>query len=238
MSLTHEGARPTRARGEMLLSSAVATRVLASLLPLFIGRRGERLARQMRNRRGSIGSGLLTVVDDGRLADGVLAAPFDGEGQPTGTTILIDEGRFCRPLLGWRESRRASGASVGCVRREGWRDLPRVGPSPLFIRPRSDVAVADLLQSISRGYYLVEPLGVGSFDFVSDRFRLPVCGFELQQGAAVAPLSRVWLEGGIKALLEGIQGIARDLAFDPLGAMIGAPTILVGGLGLRSDDGD
>ena len=82
----------------------------------------------------------------------------------------------------------------------------------------------------------MEPLGVGNFDFERDRFRLPVCGFVLRQGRATAPLSRAWLEGTITALLRNIQGVGRDLAFQPLGAMIGAPSMLISGLGLRSMD--
>ena len=93
-----------------------------------------------------------------------------------------------------------------------------------------------MLGSISRGHYLVEPLGPGRFDFEHDRFCLPVCGFVLRRGVATAPLARAWLEGGIRALLEGIQGVARDLSFEPLGAMIGTPTMLVRGVGLRGAD--
>ena len=236
--LLQGGDAPTRERGEILLSSAVAARVLVSLLPMFVGSEGNRLARQIRNRQGKIGSRHLTVIDDGRLQGGVLAAPVDGEGQPTGARTLVEEGEFCGGLVDIREAGSSPVTPIGCMRRESWRDLPRVGPSHLYIRPQADVAVGDLLGSIARGYYLVEPLGAGRFDFEQDRFRLPVCGFALQQGVAAAPLSRVWLEGGIRALLEGIQGIARDLTFEPLGAMIGSPTLLVVGVGLRSQDSD
>jgi predicted Zn-dependent protease len=234
--LAREGAAPTRARGEILLSSVVAARVLLALSPMLVGRGGESIARRIRDRRGKVASELLSVIDDGRFPGGVLAAPVDGEGQPTGPSLLIEEGRFCRALTDWRQATGSAGKPRGCMRREGWRDLPQVGPSHLYIRPQPGVSVGDLLGSIARGYYLVESLGAGSFDFERDRFRLPVCGFALQQGAATEPLSQVWLEGGIKALLDGIQGVARDLTFEPLGAMIGAPSLLIGGFGLRGSD--
>jgi predicted Zn-dependent protease len=96
--------------------------------------------------------------------------------------------------------------------------------------------VGQLLGSVTRGYYLLEPLGAGVFDFERDQFRLPVCGFVLRQGRAAGPLSRTWLEGGITVLLRNIQAVARDLTFEPLGAMIGSPSILVSGLGLRAPD--
>lgn len=224
---------PTAERGEMLLSSAVAARVLASLLPILLRPEGTEWARQARNRRGRMGSRHLTVIDDGRLQGGVLDSPVDGEGRPTGPRVLVEEGAFREGLVDWRQGGSSTMPPPGCIRRESWRDLPRVGPSHLYIQPRPDVGVGDLLGSISRGHYLVEPLGPGRFDFEQDRFSLPVCGFTLRQGAATAPVARAWLEGGIRALLEGIQGVARDLSFEPLGAMIGAPTLLVKGVGLR-----
>ena len=45
-----------------------------------------------------------TVIDDGALAGGVLAAPVDGEGVPTREVVLVEEGSFRQPLLTWREA--------------------------------------------------------------------------------------------------------------------------------------
>jgi len=234
--LSRKGMTPDRERGEILVGAAVSARVLASLQPLLLGGAGEQWAARLRDRHGRIGSKHLTVVDDGRLEGGVLEAPVDGEGLPTGRVCLIEEGRFRQSLTDWRKSRGQIQSATGWMRRESWRDLPRVAPSHLFIEPDTGVTVGDLLSSIARGFYLLEPLGVGRFDFEQDRFQLPVCGFALRQGAATAPLSRAWLEGSIGAFLHRVQAVARDLTFQPLGAMIGAPTLLVSGFGLRGED--
>ena len=232
--LTRQGGAPSRERGDVLVSAAVAARILASLMPLFVGAEAETLARRFRDRRGRLGSSLLTIIDDGRLAAGVLESPADGEGLPTGPVVLVEEGMYRQPLVDRKQSRVGSPSVFGCARRESWRDLPQTSPSHLYLQPRGGVAVGELLGSVARGYYLLEPLGSGMFDFERDHFRLPVCGFVLRQGQATAPLSRTWLEGGIGALLRNIQAVARDLSFQPLGAMIGAPTLLISGLGLRS----
>lgn len=233
--LTQQGSSPKRERGEILLASPVAARILCSLTPLWLGRRGEQIASRLRDQRGRIGSSQLTVVDDGRLPGGLLESPVDGEGRPAGPVLLVEEGRYQRSLRDWRGLPKNDRNRPGCFRRHSWRDLPHPGLSHLFCQSGSTVAVGDLLGSISRGYYLVEPLGAGVFDFDGDRFRLPVCGFSLQRGGTLAPLSRVWLEGGIGALLRGIQAVARDLTFHPHGAAIGAPTLLVSGVGISAD---
>lgn len=231
--LARQGRAEMRHRGELLIGSAVATRILAGCLPLLVGAQGERLARRYRDRQGRIGSSALTIVDDGRLPGGVLEAPVDGEGVPTGQTLLVEQGQFRRSLQGWRELAGRHQARPGCVRRHGWRDLPRVAPSHLYIQPATEVAVGSLLGSMSRGCYLVEAEGSGRFDLESDHFRLPVCGFVVQQGQATAPLAGAVLEGSLQSLLQGIQAVARDLAFQPLVGMLGAPTLLVAGFGLR-----
>jgi PmbA protein len=200
---------------------------------LFVGGGSDALVRSLRDRQGRIGSELLTVKDDGRYRGGALEAPIDGEGWPTRETVLIAEGRFRQPLVGWRGTRRTNFQVSGCVRRASWRDLPRVGPSHLFLAARPEVKVATLLASVSRGYYLIDVQGSGQFDLEGDSFRLPVCGFALRQGRAQAPVAGAWLTGSISSWLRGIQGVARDLEFQPWSGMIGSPTTLVTGLELR-----
>jgi predicted Zn-dependent protease len=95
------------------------------------------------------------------------------------------------------------------------------------------VAAGSLLAGLARGYYLLDAAGAGSFDPAADRFELPVCGFAVNGGRAVAPVSRAVLAGGIGALLRGVQAVARDLAFLPLDGMIGSPSLLVTGLALH-----
>lgn len=231
--LQREGKPPARDRGEFLLGPAIGVRLLVALHPLLVGRAARGLVESLRDRRGRIGSDSLTVKDDGRYPGGVLEAPVDGEGLPTGETILIAEGRFRQPLVGWREARAAELQATGCVRRDSWRDVPRVGPSHLFLAPTPEVKVASLLTAVARGYYLIALEGNGHFDLERDSFRLPVCGFALRQGRAAAPVAGAWLTGSISSWLRGLQATARDLEFQPWSGMIGSPTTLVTGLELR-----
>ncbi len=233
--LGHRGEAPAKERGEVLIGSAVTARILEGLLPLLVGAEAEALARSLTDRRGRVGCDALTIVDDGRLEGGVLAGPVDGEGLPTGARVLIEEGQFRQPLVDWRDGRDHR-PTLGCCRRDSWRDLPRPAASHLFLGAARAVPVGDLVASVARGHYLLEPMGTVQVDFATDRFRLPVCGFVLRQGRATSPISGTWLEGGISTLLHNIRGVARDLTFEPAGAMIGAPTILVGGLGLSGMD--
>ena len=235
--LQWEGESPDRDRGEFLLGPALGARLLVALLPMMVGGGSEAIVRALRDRQGRIGSELLTVKDDGRYRGGVLEAPVDGEGRPTRESVIIGEGRFHQPLVSWKEAVGRDVEASGCVRRPGWRDLPKIGPSHLFLAPSPDVKVASLLTAVARGYYLVDVLGGGRFDLEQDRFQLPVCGFALRQGRAATPVAGAWLTGSISSWLHGIQGVARDLEFEPWSGMIGSPTALVTGLELRRNPG-
>lgn len=231
------GAAPERDRGEFLLAPPVGAKLLLGLLPALVGAGATARLPAPTTRGARAAAETLTLVDDGRLPGGVLAAPVDGEGSPTREIVLIGQGEVRQPLLPWWAARPPQTRSTGCVRRASYRDVPAVGPSHLYVRPQPDVPVATLLASVSRGYYLLDATGAARFDFAADRLAVPVCGFTVQGGRARAPVRGAFLCGGIGAWLRGIQAVARDLAFLPLEGMLGAPSMLVTGLELRSAPG-
>lgn len=236
LAVSAQGAPPPGLdKAELLLAPPIVARLLCGLLPLLVGPRAGTLLAGLRDRRGRIGSERLTLIDDGRLPGGVLEAPADGEGVPTRETVLVEEGVFRQPLLAWwqAESHPGIGAPSGCTARPGWRDLPTPGPTHLYLKPDPRIPVAALLGSMSQGYYLIDVTGGGRFDLGAGTFALPVCGFAVEAGRASAPVAKAWLCGGIGDLLQGIAGVGRDLTFQPLAGMIGAPTILASGLELR-----
>lgn len=208
----------------LLLAAPLAARLVQAIAPLFLGPAAA-------DRIAALGplAPELTLIDDGRLAGGVLLAPVDGEGLPSGRTVLVEEGRFARPLLAWWE---AGGSAVpGCARRAGWRDLPRRAPTHLFVAP-SATAVVDLVASGGAGAYLLDAEGPVRIDPASLAFEVAVSGLHLAGGRAVAPLGPVRLYGDVRSLLAGIRARGRDLFFVPGDGMFGAPSLLVGGLRL------
>jgi predicted Zn-dependent protease len=222
-----------RDRGEFLLDSSVGSQIIQNLLPLLIGAGARKVVARFQDRQGRIGSPLLSIVDDGGLAGGVLEAGIDGEGSPTRRVSLVEEGVYRQPLVPWWEAGDSNWAPSGCVRRASWREPPKAGPTHLFLQPDPTVKVSSLLAAVTRGYYLLGCDGPGEFDLREDRFRLPVWGLVLRQGKPTAALSSSVLVGRISALLHGIQAVSRDLMFAPVQGMLGCPTLLVTGVELQ-----
>ncbi len=214
---------PAGASGEsgLLLAAPLAARLVQAFAPFFLGPAA-------RARLAALGalSPALTLIDDGRLATGLLLSPFDGEGLPCGRAVLVEEGRFVQPLLAWWEAGRAV---PGCARRASWRDLPRRAPTHLFVAPGT-TAVGELVESVVAGAYLLDAEGAVRVDPGSLAFEVPVSGMHIVKGRAVAPLGRVRLCGDLTSFLAGIQVLARDLVFVPGDGMFGAPTMRTSGL--------
>jgi hypothetical protein len=211
--------------------------LLVGLLPLLVGPGSRERVAPLLGAGGRLGSPALSIVDDGRLPNGLLATAVDGEGVPTRPVPLVDQGVYRQPLLAWWQARGAAGVASGCSSRPSFRDLPSPGPTHLFVRPQEGVRPAMLVGGVTRGCYVLDVDGPGRFDLGGDRFALPVCGFHLADGTARRPFSGGWLCGSIGALLRGVDGVARDLTFFPLAGMVGSPTLRVAGLEVRAEPG-
>ena len=227
--------------GDLLLAPAVAARLLAGLAPLFFGPRTDGEISAVLGQSVRIGSEALTVIDDGRLSGGAFESPIDGEGTPTREVTIVERGNFLGPVLSPGQARGANPTGAagsraqisGIARRASFRDQPTPGPTHLYVRPDPKTGVGSLLGSVQVGTYLIDALGPARFDFSAGSFALPVCGLAVEKGKATAPIGHAWLSGEISDLLRGVVGVGRDLAFLPLGGMIGSPTLLVRGLVLR-----
>jgi len=229
------GGGPLAPAAELVVAAPLAARLVEALAPLLAGAGAvERLA-PLADAEGRIGARPWRLIDDGRHPAGVLAVPFDGEGVPTGETVLLEEGRLVRSLLARWE---APGLELpGCARRASWRDLPRRAPTQLFLPPEPAVAASDLVESVRSGAYLIEAEGGLTWEPATLRFRVPASGYRLERGRAAGALGVVELHGELGALFTGLAGVARDLSFVAGDGLFGAPTLLFAGrdgLGLRA----
>jgi PmbA protein len=218
--------RPARSRGRrLLLGPGVATRLLAGMVPLWAGT-GRALLERAADPEGRIAGPSVTLVDDGRLPNGVLEAPWGGAGQPTRSRSLIEAGLLSP----------ACALALGEVR-PSWREPPRAGASHFYLRPAPRVSVAALLGLVTDGFYLIEATGAGRFELGSGIFRLPVLGFEVAAGQVAGPIAGSELVGTIPAFLAGIEAVGRDLSFLPADGLVGSPSLVVVGLDLVEGEG-
>ncbi len=192
------------------LSGAVSGSSIYRGASFLVGRLGEKVA----------ASGL-TVVDDGRMPDGLGSRPFDGEGLPTRRTAVIQAGVLASYLLDTYSGRKLGLPSTGNASRPlGQR--PGVAPTNFFIEPGPS-SPGEIVRSVDRGLYVTELIGFG-VNLVTGDYSRGAVGLWIEGGEFAYPVEEVTIAGNLKEMLQGIEMIGRDLEWR---GSIAAPTLKI-----------
>ena len=195
-----------------VLAPALTAEAVQKGRSLFAGRVGERVA-----------SELVTIVDDGTLAGGVRAAPFDGEGVPSSRTVLIEKGRLLGYLHNAYTAAKDGVASTGNGVRTSFKAGPEVGTTNFYLEP-GDRSPGEIIGDISTGLYVGEVMGMHTANPISGDFSVGATGLWIEQGRLSYPVRGLAIAGNIRELLDAVDAVGRDLRF--FGGK-GAPTVRV-----------
>ena len=171
-----------------------------------------------------VASDVLTVVDDGRLLDGPGAAPFDGEGVPTGRTELLSSGVLNGFLHNTYTARRGTTRSTGNAVR-GYRSSPGVGTTNLFVQP-GDRSFEQLLREAEGGVLVQDVTGVHSgANPISGEFSVGATGLRISGGALGEPVREMTIASTIPEMLRSVAALGSELRWF---SAVGVPFILLG----------
>jgi PmbA protein len=161
-----------------------------------------------------IGSPLVTVRDDGRLAQGPARFPFDGEGVDTRENLLLDRGRVTGVMCDLASAKRLGRASTGNATRGGYEALPQIGSHNLYLAP-GPATVEQVLAGVERGLWVWGLTGwwIG-LDPSNDQFSSAAFGLWIENGKPVRPVSRVTIAGRLPEILGAVDMVANDLVWE------------------------
>ena len=218
---------PTRPRTAKL-SVVFDPRVSSSLLSSFVGMiNGAAVARGtslLKDRMGQAVFGShITIIDDPRRVRGGRSRVFDGEGVPTRTRTLVQNGVLQTWLLDSRSARQLKLASTGHASR-GTGGPPSPSSTNLYMQ-NGTLTPAELMADIKEGLYVTELLGGGMNGITGDYSR-GAAGFMIRDGALAEPVAEITIAGNGLEMFAGLVP-ANDLVFR---RGTDAPTIRVDGL--------
>ena len=195
----------------------------------FSGRIGERVAAPG-----------VTVIDDGTIPDRRGSLSIDDEGNPTGRTVLIEDG-ILRGYLQDRMNARLMGvAPTGNGRRESYASIPMPRMTNTFMLG-GDRDPAEIVASMERGLYAVN-FGGGEVDITSGKFVFSASeAYWVENGKVQYPVKGATLIGNGPEALTHVSMIGNDMCLDPGVGMcgkegqsvpvgVGQPTIRIEGL--------
>ncbi|HVF08182.1 MAG TPA: TldD/PmbA family protein [Actinomycetota bacterium] len=174
-----------------------------------------------------VGSELFTLVDDGTILDGPGAAPFDGEGVPTGRTELFTAGTLNGFLHDtYTAARMGNGQrSTGNATRGSYKGSPGVGTSNFYL-DNGSTPFDELLRQADGGVLIAEVTGVHSgANPISGEFSVGATGLRIEGGALGEPLREMTIASTLPEMLAGITGLGDDLRFF---SSVGTPSVLIG----------
>lgn len=174
-----------------------------------------------------VGSEAFTLVDDGTLAIGPAAAPFDDEGVPSGRTELFTRGTLNGFLHNTYTARRTGEGTVstGNAKRGGHRSAPGVGASNFYVEAGA-LSFDELLARAGGGVLIQEVSGVHSgANPISGEFSVGATGLRIAGGTLGEPLREMTVASTLPEMLAGITGVGSDLRFF---SSVGTPSLLIG----------
>ena len=198
-----------------LLGEVLSAEMVVRGSSVFEGKLGEKVA-----------SKGFTLIDDPFLSGGCFNASFDDEGVPSAKRELISGGVLKGFLHNSYSTRKTGLGQAGNAFRGSFKGVPVPGPTNLFVLPGSS-AVDELVDSVGKGIYIQDVMGMHTADPISGDFSVGINGYEISGGKRGRAVCEMTISGNILSLLDGITAAGSGIRF---AGRAGSPPVLVEGL--------
>lgn len=168
-------------------------------------------------------SPVITVLDDGLLEGGLGTAPSDDETVPMRKKSVIEKGRLAMFLYNTYTANRDKTVSTGNGMRGGFKGLPGVGVTNLYIEP-GKTSLESLIASLERGLFVTEVMGMHTANPISGDFSVGATGFWIEKGKKAYPVREITIAGNILDVMKHVDVVGSDLRFS---GRIGSPSLLI-----------
>ncbi len=170
---------------------------------LFAGKLGQKVA-----------SDLVTVIDDGTVANARGSLNVDDEGNPAQFKVLIERGELKGYMYDSLNAKLMGQKTTGSGRRESFKHLPLPRMTNTYLAPGEDTP-EDILRSVDKGVYCAN-FGGGQVDITNGNFVFEVSeAYEIKKGKLGRPLKGVTLIGVGPEALKNVTRVGNDPKPDP-----------------------
>jgi len=182
----------------------------------------------------------VTVVDDGTIPDRRGSLTIDDEGNPTSSTVLIEDGILTGYMQDMLNARLMGMKPTGNGRRESFAHLPLPRMTNTYML-NGDKAPEEIIRSVKKGLYAAN-FGGGQVDITSGKFVFSTAeAYLIEDGKVTRPVKGATLIGNGPDALTRVSMIGNDMALDPgvgtcgkdgqsVPVGVGQPTLRIDGL--------
>ncbi len=191
----------------VLKPHAVGDLLESVLIPSFNADNVQRGRSILKDRVGEkVFSERLDVTDDGTLEDGLYTSKFDGEGEKTRKTTLVDGGILEGYLFDTYTANKGDTKSTGNAQRD-YSTLPSVGPSNFIVKGVGADRVKREGELETRGLVVHGLIGAHTANPITGDFSVETRNAFLDG----EPVKKAILSGNVFELLNKIEGFGKDV---------------------------
>ncbi|WCO65955.1 TldD/PmbA family protein [Iamia majanohamensis] len=163
-----------------------------------------------------VASPLVTLIDDGTVADEWGCFGIDDEGSPAQRNVLIEDGVLTDYMWDLTRGRKDGRPRSGNGRRQSYQHLPMVRMTNTYLANGSDDP-ADIIAGTDHGIYVAQ-LGGGSVNTATGDFVFGMWeAYLIEDGRLTEPLREGNLIGNGPKVLADIEALGNDFAMGPPG---------------------
>ena len=168
--------------------------------------------------RGRVGqkvaSDLVTLVDDGTVADEWGTFTVDDEGNGAARNVLIENGVLTDYMWDWLRARKEGRASSGNGRRQSYQHLPMVRMTNTYLLAGTEDA-DEIVRQTPNGIYVAQ-LGGGQVNTATGDFVFGMTeAYIIENGQITDPIREANLIGNGPDVLSRIDAVADDFDMTP-----------------------
>ncbi len=206
---------PSTGRLPVILAPEAAFLIL---LPLLMGVSGDLVSKKTSPLLDRIGQPIfsekVTVIDDALLDGDPNARPFDDEGVPCGTHMIVGNGVLKDYIVDLRSGAALNRPSTG----HGFKAAlfgggTEASPTPWFANPiiqAGDESWRDLVKGLKEGLLITNGMGFHSGNFPQGQFAVQAVGYHIVDGKVIGRLDKTMISGSIYEDLRNVRAVSRE----------------------------
>ena len=216
----------------VILRNNVAAIMLDSFAPIFQGDRIEKNLSMYKGRlKERVASSCVSLLENPLMENGARSRSFDDDGTPTFAKHIISKGMLENYLHNNKTATKAGVESTGNGIRVTHKNQVGVAATNMYIE-NQEKSFDELLSLMGNGILIIDVQGThAGMDPISGDFSLQSSGYMIENGKIAEPIHQIIIAGNYYSVLEHVQAVADDLAFNaPYISYIGSPSLLVNGI--------
>lgn len=170
-----------------------------------------------------VAASIITIRDDGLLHGGLGTTPADDETVPMKRKTVVAEGRLVLFLHNAHTAAKDKTVSTGNGIRGGFKGIPGVGVTNLYIEP-GECSLDSLIEQAGSGLLVTEVMGMHTANPISGDFSVGVTGRWIEKGVKAYPVREIAIAGNILDIMKNVEAVGCDLRFS---GRIGSPSLLL-----------